>query len=348
MSFDTDSGRDHEFGGHDGGDSGSHDLTTAVLGERTRDPGLGLLLEMAKRGEYDPWDIDIVALTDRYLAVLDEHLDARDLGHVARLIFYAAALVHLKAQALAEREARRSQQESFDAQALDAQMDELADALMGRRGLLPGDSPLVYPDFLTGGADRGGVAGLMPRERRPRERGLTLVDLIAALRDYDERIAQREAELANQPVFDADIAVDECIGSSHQDDLDQDIVVVRQDLWRRLDRDDAVVRFEELVGERTRAGAYLALLFLAQDEEVILDQETCYGELRVRRGRYFGEVRAGVRKDDDEDAPIDAVGDAADDAGADEVEQVDEDHEDDDADEVGDDVASDEVEEVQS
>lgn len=344
MSFDTDSGRDHEFGGHDDTTSGSggDDLTTAVLGERTRDPGLGLLLEMAKRGEYDPWDIDIVALTDRYLAVLDEHLDARDLGHVARLIFYAAALVHLKAQALAEREARRTQQETLDAAALDAQMDELADALMGRRGLLPGDSPLLYPDFLSGGADRGGVAGLMPRERRPRERGLTLVDLIAALRDYDERIAQREAELANQPVFDADIAVDECIGSSHQDDLDQDIVIVRQDLWRRLDREDAVVRFEELLGERTRAGAYLALLFLAQDEEVILEQQDCYGELRVRRGKYFGEVRAGVRHDDD-DGPDATTDDATDETTGDEAGVGD-----DETGADGDDVTSDTVEEVQS
>lgn len=337
MSFDTDFS-------HDGG---GDDPTTAVLGGGTRDPGLGLLLEMAKRGEYDPWDIDIVALTDRYLAVLDEHLDARDLTHVARLIFYAAALVHLKAQALAEREARRSQQEALDAEAaIEAQMDELADTLMSRRGLLPGDAPLVYPDFLVGGGDRGGVVGLVPRERRPRERGLTLADLIAALRDYDERLARREAELANQPVFTAEIAVDECIGSSHQDDLDQDIVVVREDLWRRLDREDAVVRFEELVGPRTRAGTYLALLFLAQDEEVVLEQDDCYGELRVKRGRYFGEVRAGVRRDDegtagevgedddalpaedevdrdDEDAPEDDVVDEAEETeevgGADEV-----------------------------
>ena len=37
----------------------------------TTDPGLGLLLELAKKGEYDPWDVDIVAVTDRYLQALD-------------------------------------------------------------------------------------------------------------------------------------------------------------------------------------------------------------------------------------------------------------------------------------
>lgn len=300
MSFDTDSGRGHDFSS-----GGGDDLTSVISGRERRDPGLGLLLELAKRGEYDPWDIDIVALTDRYLAVLDEHLDARDLGHVARLIFYAAALVHLKAQALAEREARIRREESFDA-TLDAQMSELADQLRYGRGLLPGDQPLVYPDFLADGSnDRGGVAGLMPRERRPRERGLTLVDLIAALRSYDERIAQREAELANQETYDELATHEECVSTSHQDDLDRDIIGVRQDLWQKLATAEQV-RFEELHGaERSKAGAYLALLFLAQDEEVVLDQKTCYGELRVLRGTHFGEIRAGVRTEDPiEDAPL--------------------------------------------
>jgi segregation and condensation protein A len=291
VSLDTGSGSDYSGGGSD-------DLTCVISGRESRDPGLGLLLELAKRGEYDPWDIDIVALTDRYLAALDESLDARDLGHVARLIFYAAALVHLKAQALAEREARIRREESCGT--LDEQMAELADQLRYGRGLLPGDQPLVYPDFLADGSHGNGMAGLMPRDRRPRERGLTLVDLIAALRSYDEKIAQREAELANQETYDELATHEECVSTSHQDDLDRDIVGVRQDLWAKLDTADKQVRLEDLLGpERTKAGAYLALLFLAQDEEVILDQKTCYGELRIGRGAHFGEIRAGVRTEDD-------------------------------------------------
>lgn len=284
----------------DAGDEGEGDLEARIglpAGRAARDPGLGLLLELARRGEYDPWDIDIVALTDRYLAALDERLDARDLGHVGRLIFYAAALIHLKAQALAERERRR---DGADEQAaFDAELDELADALRRRRGLLPDDAPLVYPD----GFEDDGVGGLAPRERRPRARGLTLRDLIDALRDYDERLATREAELADVPVFDEATALEECIGSAHQDDLDRDIVLVREDLWRLLAGEREQVELEELVGAgRTRGGAYLALLFLANDEEVVLAQQAVYGPLTIRRGRFFGEVRAGVRQDD-EDAP---------------------------------------------
>lgn len=286
MSLDTGAGPDESVSADASADI---DEAFQAAGADPRDPGLGLLLELAKRGEYDPWDVDIVALTDRYLQALDEHLDARDLGQVARLIFYAAALVHLKAQVLAEREARLRHSEQ---QALEADMAALAEEIQGRRGLLPGDLPLVYPDFLTGAS---GVGGLSPRERVARPRGLTLVDLISALKSYDERLAQHEAALAEIQEVDYDAAHIECVGTSHQDDLDQDIIDVRHHLWRLLEQEGSSATLTQLIeGRVTRPGAYLALLFLAQDEEIVLGQEVFYGEVTITRGPHFGEVRAGV------------------------------------------------------
>lgn len=260
------------------------------------DPGLGLMLELAKQGEFDPWDVDIVALTDSYLEALDEQLDAQELGAVARLIFYAAALIHLKARALAEREAQIKAQE--EAALLDEVFDELTGDLLGHGSrLYPGDEPLIYPDFMTGDGPRGGIQ-LAPRERTPRNRGVTLVDLIAALRTYDERLAQREAELEEEPLFDGEIAYQECVEGSHQDDLDGDLITVRQDLWdRMLQTERPCVQLSELVTcARNKEATYLALLFLAQDGEIYLEQDDFYGEVRVKRGEFFGEIRAGVRE----------------------------------------------------
>lgn len=283
-------------------DDGLDAFTSQAIG---RDPGLGLLLELAKRGEYDPWNIDIVALTDRYLQALDERLDARELSHVARLIFYAAALIHMKAQALAEREKRLQQQAQ---QTFDQSLDALADELRARNGLLPGDQPLLYPDYLTDGGRDG--LGLVPRERQPRARGLTLIDLISALKSYDERLAQREAELAELGTVDLDAAHVECVGTAHQDDLDQDIIDVRHHLWDALPEGGALPLEALVRGRVSRAGAYLALLFLAQDEEVHLEQTTFYGEVRVVRGPHFGQVRAGVKKDEDLPAAVAAEDEA--------------------------------------
>ena len=62
------------------------------------DPGIALLLELARAGKIDPWNVDIIKVTDKYFRALDK-LDPRDLARSARCIFYAAALVHLKARA---------------------------------------------------------------------------------------------------------------------------------------------------------------------------------------------------------------------------------------------------------
>jgi segregation and condensation protein A len=279
----------------------------AALGMGT-DPGLGLLVDLAKKGECDPWDVDIVSLTDEYLSAMDENLDARDLGRVARLIFYAACLIHLKAQVMSNQQraldydAALEQTLAFD---IDGPFGLGPDGQGGwRPQLRPGDEPLEY-GFLRG-TEADPSLFLSPREQPLRPRGLTLVDLIHALRDYDDRLAEREL-LASEPDFDEDQAWVECVGSSHQDDLDQDIIDVRVVLWGLLGKDDLEgapesVDLGDLVSEhRSRASAYLALLFLAQDEEIILEQseEEFYGPLRVQRGPHFGEVRAGLVFDDE-------------------------------------------------
>ena len=312
-------------------------VSAHVLGAG-QDPGLGLLLEMARRGEFDPWNVDIVALTDRYLQALDVEIhgkkeaekaqatgriDGRDLDKVARLIFYAAALIHLKARALAEREARLAEerrQAALLAQGLDLAGD-LPEGFGSR--LHPDDLPLLYPDFMSG--EERGALSLAPRDRPPRSRGVTLIDLIMALRSYDERLVEREALLAEMPHFDGETALDECVGSAHEDDLERDIAEVRQHLWSHLAEGARLELATLVTPARSRAACYLALLFLSQDEEVTLEQETFYGELFVVRGPNFGQVIAGtpnsgswVIKSADDDAEEEAVEEDADgDPGAD-------------------------------
>jgi len=256
------------------------------------DPGLGLLLDLAKRGEYDPWNVDIVSVTDSYLTALDDQLDARELSHVARLIFYAAALIHLKSKVLAERQKELDFQDAFSS--LDDELLDPFNPFGPVSRLHPGDSPLEYGFMLDG---RGGLGGLTPRERPVRQPGLTLLDLIHALKDYDERLAHQELMDMEAPEFTEDMVLKECVGSSHQEDLDQDIIDVRELLWKLLE-DAERVEIEQLITpQRSRGATYLALLFLANDEEVHLEQEVLYEALHVLRGPFFGQVVAGLEGD---------------------------------------------------
>lgn len=58
-----------------------------------------ILAGMAERGEVDPWNIDIVDVTDRFLAEL-EHRKELDLRVSGRTLFYAACLLRMKSEYL--------------------------------------------------------------------------------------------------------------------------------------------------------------------------------------------------------------------------------------------------------
>ena len=336
--------RPQRFGalGSDDGEGGERDLDKelqAAVG-LGNDPGLELLVELAKRGECDPWDLDVVNLTDTYLQALDEVLDARDLGRVARLIFYAACLIHLKAQAMATRQKQLDYEDALELTLADEFDFEHGDG-HGRFSprLLPGDQPLDY-GFLRGDLASGfdPASFLSPREQPVRSRGLTLVDLIFALREYDDRLATRELEIDDEPDFTAEQAMVECVASSHQDDLEGDIDRIRAQLWECLGRHEPLAGVDQrieldslITPQRSRAAAFLALLFLAHDEEINLEQPEFYGELFVERGTYFGEIRAGIalegeaeaHEDEDENDELAEVieGVFADEADDDEINQ---------------------------
>ena len=58
-----------------------------------------ILYQLAKRGEIDPWNIDIVAVTERFLTELERRREL-DLMISGRTIFYASVLLRMKSELL--------------------------------------------------------------------------------------------------------------------------------------------------------------------------------------------------------------------------------------------------------
>ena len=58
-----------------------------------------ILVQMAERGEIDPWNIDIVEVTDRFLSELERRKES-DLRVSGRTLFYAALLLRMKSEDL--------------------------------------------------------------------------------------------------------------------------------------------------------------------------------------------------------------------------------------------------------
>ena len=61
--------------------------------------GIEILVNMAKHGKVDPWNIDIVDITDKYLAQLFK-MKAQNLRLTGRTLLFAAILLKLKSNIL--------------------------------------------------------------------------------------------------------------------------------------------------------------------------------------------------------------------------------------------------------
>ncbi len=250
-------------------------LTGRIATPAPADLGIEILVRLARDGEVDPWDIDVIDVTDRYLQAI-AGLEVTDLVASAKLIFYAAVLLHLKAQLLARGTIDLSILDDPDAAELP---DDLA-AELEELGPNKPRSAILRP---------GERLSLEPRNRLPRTRTVTLGDLITALRTYEDRLNAPPPEVEiDEFGDDLPFVGDEldigaaCLDSGHREDPDAEREAVEGQLglpgvpgeifdFERLSRGLAPHGF-------TRAAVYLALLFLASRGQIDLEQESIYDD----------------------------------------------------------------------
>lgn len=215
---------------------------------------IGLLLELARRGEVDPWDIDVVQLTDRFLASLED-LAYQDLAQTGQAFFYASVLIHLKAQAL---EARTFPQPEIEAAILE-------------------DAPNVIPFPMP--LEQIIKRRLAAPQTLP-QRPLTLTDLLIHL---------REIERLEQPIPTRRLpqvrSMEEVKQLAHQENLEELIQGVRLRLAHHF-QGAAQLTFEMLRQEtEDTLGTFIALLFLCTRSLVTLEQSDFYGDIWITPGR---------------------------------------------------------------
>lgn len=240
------------------------------MSELASDLGIELLVKMARRGDVDPWDVDLIDVTDRYLDAIAS-LDVTDLLASAKLIFYASVLLHLKAQVLARGTADLSILDDPD------ELDDLS--LLGLEDGADGQGRRRWQRRLVGPA---GSLPLTLRPRLPRKRGVTLYDLVSALRSFEERIqADIEPGDPDEGFVDFDPELDipsVCLDSGAKpEDPEAESAALRGVLGLPSSVGD-IFDFERLSEELvprgfSRSSVYLSLLFLAAQGWITLDQD---------------------------------------------------------------------------
>jgi segregation and condensation protein A len=259
-----------------------------------------LLVQLAEDGEIEPWDIDIVEVTDAFLS----KLEATDLRTSARALFYASVLLRMKGDELLDptEDEPDDEPEPWEQAFEDgAGVDDEAD---GAPGFDPVDELEAEMDRrLDRKSTRGNPETLdeLVRELREAERD----NWWKRRREYDtsdtggggygtQTVDYRAADdfrAADEPT-EGDVTA-----NTHTEDIESVIEQVQAALAPEFDNGRSEVLYAEI---ETAGGrpfmTYLALLFLSHRGELRLQQDDLFGDLWVQDPAQRSE-------DDEQDEP---------------------------------------------
>ncbi|WP_394294976.1 segregation/condensation protein A [Halorubrum aidingense] len=267
-------GDDTGTDGTDGGDTGDDDAVEPVE----------LLVQLAEEGEIEPWDIDIVQVTDAFLSRLDE----TDLRTTGRALFYASVLLRMKSDGMLADD--DDDDEEPEPEPWEVAMEGGADD-PAAEGFDPVDKLEAEMDRrLDRKSTRGSPETLdeLVRELREAERGSWWKDS----REYDTSDSPSGYARGTQTLDyhtgdefrrDGEPTAGEATDRTHDEDIEEVIVKIDGVLRTHFERDRTEVLFAEI---ETAGGrpfmTYLALLFMAHRGSVRLQQDDLFGDLWVR------------------------------------------------------------------
>jgi segregation and condensation protein A len=238
-----------------------------------------VLVQLADAGEIDPWDIDVVHVTDTFLEVIDE----ADLRTSGRALFYASVLIRMKSDAMLS-----------DDEEAEAPAEPWEQAMSG-------EDPIEEPDpfaSLEKEMDR--------RLERRRARGMpqTLDELVRDLREaerdswwkesrsYDTSDSPSGFQRGTQELdyrsagdvrMDDEPTADEVTANTHGENIDEIIDDVYAAVREQYDAGREEVLFREIQGTGgSRVETFLGLLFLSHRGQVRLQQDDLFGDLWIQ------------------------------------------------------------------
>ena len=245
--------------------------------------GIAMLIDLAQRGEINPWDVSVIDAIDLHLSKLPLQADATlahkqaNLSQSGQAFLWAAMLVLLKAQSL---EQSQSQAEDFDFIEEDLDFEMIA----------------------TTGLPRNLEKHIRRRlsSPPPQTRPVTLQDLIQQLRQIADKIAEpkvRRRTLKGK-AMSVKQATETIAGLAHDENLTEMAALVAEflvtytsenDFWTLEDLVDLWSdKFPPAPGQvfganHDRVGVFWALLLLSAQSKVELEQVEFYQTLKIRR-----------------------------------------------------------------
>jgi segregation and condensation protein A len=252
---------------------------------------IALLIELAEKGEIDPWDVRVIEVVDRYLSGListstpSSELGASpyhaDLSRSGQAFLYASMLVWLKADSLLRSESLLDEPEDLETEEWIEDVADVASAL-----------PLRLERQLR----RRAVAP------PPRKRPVTLSEMIEQLQVMAATLAEplRPLRPRRTRTLSKTQAAGEIAELAHQENLTETAAQLDRFLaqnWSNFSPDQDWLEFDRLLHLWSEASLmslphaspaghqvalFWALLLLSSQSKVELMQEEFYQEIKVR------------------------------------------------------------------
>ena len=232
--------------------------------------GIEILVSMAKQGKIDPWNVDIVEVTDKYLMHLFQS-KAQNFRLTGRTLLVAAILLKLKSNVL----------EGLDVLDFEPQHEEDFN--------YDDEMPLDYQEEYVPTNNVISIDEVLQRRTSVRlnhNRVVTLRDLIRQLEFYemlDKKQSLKNAhERAKRRVQNyAKLSPDDIINLAHDEYIENGVQRLKANLSEILNRQDRIELNELTLLGMDKISAYISLLFLTVESDYDLEQDEFYSDLYV-------------------------------------------------------------------
>ena len=225
---------------------------------------LGILVELSQAGKIDPWDIDIVQLTDSFLGRVAE-LQKMDLRISSRTLLYSAVLLRMKSSGIFGIE--KEEVVEFDSDFFD-ELD------------LSGPDEFPIPKLPV---------------RRVSTRPVTLNELILELKKAENTLSRKNEKKKARQVAEEhnllggpQLTIGDVLDIAHEEAISSRLALIWARLVELFMNQPVVIFSSFLESSEDRIMDYLSLLFLASNRKIWLSQDKLFGELYIYPGEASG------------------------------------------------------------
>ncbi|WP_434683529.1 segregation/condensation protein A [Pseudanabaena minima] len=236
-------------------------MTLSIAESVTKD-AIALLIDLAERGEIDPWDVQVIDVVDRFLSRLIVS-DRRDLYDSGQAMLYASMLVLLKANSLSDMQSAYDQETNADDDQGELETEIVTDSMR-----LPTD----FDKRLR----------RLPVALPPKARRITLEELIAqieAISEIVDRKTSKPTKRPSQSKVARKAAMKAIAQLAHKENLSEMVEEIERYFLLHPDEEIEISDLAAVFNDRV--GVFWGLLLMSSQSKVELFQSEFYGKIQI-------------------------------------------------------------------